>query len=259
MKNKTINMLIDKYSSRIYNLAYRITGNKCDAEDIVQDTFFDIYKNINKFRGESKIYTWIYKIALNNSLKKRKEITKYYIIDKLDEKIEQFADDIPARVKQWSEDPEKAYLINELTDAIRKECMFFMTNILTEEQRTVYILKNTLDFSYDEISKILDISKQVIKARLNRARKNLIEHFKNRCSWIDPDNPCSCESRIGFALVYDPELLRKVEMLAKNHELKKEHSDIIFNKDSDIDNLYRSFPFLDFNNRLLKDYINNIK
>jgi RNA polymerase sigma-70 factor (ECF subfamily) len=256
MENKNLTRLIDKYSTKVYNLAYRITGNKCDAEDIVQDTFLDVYNNIDKFRGESKVYTWIYKIALNNSLKKKKEITKDYITDKLDEKIEQFADEIPPQVREWSNNPEKAYLINELVTAIRRECMFFMTNILTEDQRTVYILKNVLDFSYEEISELLDISKEVIKARLNRARKNLVDHFKNRCKWIDPNNPCTCKSRVGFGLVYDPEILRRVEMMADSSKATKEYSTVIFKDDSDIDNFYKEMLPLDFDNQILKDYLN---
>ena len=259
MEDKNLTRLIDKYSTKVYNLAYRITGNKCDAEDIVQDTFLDVYKNIDKFRGESKVYTWIYKIALNNSLKKKKEITKDYIIDKLDDKIEQFKNDIPPQVREWSNNPEKAYLMNELVGAIRKECMFFMTNILTEDQRTVYILKNILDFSYEEISEILNISKEVIKARLNRARKNLIDHFKNRCKWINPNNPCTCESRVGFGLVYDPELLRRVEMLAGSPNIIEENTSIIFKDNTDIDNFYKDMLPLDFDNQILKDYINNLQ
>ena len=259
MENKILTGLINKYSARVYNLAYRITGNKCDAEDVVQETFLDVYKNIDGFRGESKIYTWIYKIALNNSLKKKKEINRDYIINTMDEKIEQFKDDIPPHVKQWFSNPEKACLMNELLNAIRKECMFFMTNILTEDQRTVYILKNVLDFSYTEISEILSISKEVIKARLNRARKNLIDHFKNRCKWIDPNNPCDCESRIGFGLVYDPELLRRVEMIADTNAEKEKHNSIDFKPDSDIDNLYKNLPSLAFDNQMLKTYINDLQ
>jgi hypothetical protein len=169
------------------------------------------------------------------------------------------SDDIPPQVREWSNNPEKAYLMNELVGAIRKECMFFMTNILTEDQRTVYILKNVLDFSYEEISEILDISKEVIKARLNRARKNLIDHFKNRCRWINPSNPCTCESRVGFGLVYDPELLRRVEMITDGSKATKDYKNIIFKDASDIDSFYKDMLPLEFDNQILKDYINNLQ
>ena len=57
MTEEDINSLITKYSKKVYNLAFRITGNKFDAEDVVQETFLQVYKNLDKFKGRSKIFT----------------------------------------------------------------------------------------------------------------------------------------------------------------------------------------------------------
>lgn len=253
MTNRDINSLINKYSKKVYNLAFRITGNKFDAEDIVQETFLQVHKNLDKFKGRSQIYTWIYKIALNNSLKKKNNLNKAYI-ESLDEKIERFGEDIPTEVRTWSENPEKAYLMNELVSEIHQGCLHFITFILPEEQRITYILKNVLDFSYDEISGMLGVSKNVIKARLNRARENLKSYFLKRCRWIDPDNPCTCESRIGFGLAYDPELLRRVKMQAV-----KSYGDDIYSKNAttekDIDELYLKLPSINYDRQALKEKI----
>jgi RNA polymerase sigma-70 factor (ECF subfamily) len=253
MAEKEINDLINKYSKKVYNLAFRVTGSKFDADDVVQETFLQVYKNLDNFKGKSKIYTWIYRIALNNSLKKKSSLNKEYM-ESIDEKIDIFKDDIPPEVNSWSDNPEKAYLMNELVSEIHKGCLHFMSFILPEEQRTTYILKNVLDLSYDEISEMLGVSKNVIKARLNRARKNLKEYFSKRCKWIDPQNTCSCESRIGFGLAYDPELLRRVKMQA----IKKD-AQTVYNEDDkykkDIDDLYNKLPPIDYDGQDLKEKI----
>ncbi|MFC2144977.1 RNA polymerase sigma factor, partial [Actinomycetota bacterium] len=233
----------------VFNLAFRITGNKFDAEDVVQETFLQVYKNLNKFKGKSQIYTWIYKIALNNGLKKKNNLNKVYI-ESIDEKIEKFKDDIPAEVKEWSENPEKAYLMNELTSEIHSGCLHFISFILPDDQRITYILKNVLDFTYEEISEILGVSKNVIKARLNRARENLKDYFTKRCKWIDPDNPCNCESRIGFGLAYDPELLRRVKMQAV-----KSNNSPYDTSSKDIDDIYNKLPSINYDRQILKEKI----
>ena len=67
-------VIYKKYSKKIYNLAYRMTGNKDDASDITQDTFIQGFKSLDKFRGESQIYTWLYKIAKNKCLRLKNKL-----------------------------------------------------------------------------------------------------------------------------------------------------------------------------------------
>ncbi len=196
---ESIEIIIDKYGKKVFNLAFRVTGNREDAEDVVQETFLQVYKSLDNFREESSVYTWIYKIALNNCLKAKKVMDKAYV-ESLDEKIEIFKDDIPNEVQEWYNDPEKAVLINDLLAEIRHGCMHFLSFRLPENQRIVYIMRNVLGFSYKDISEVLEIEENVVKARLNRARENLTEFFGNRCQWLTESNTCTCKSRIGFAL-----------------------------------------------------------
>ena len=65
---QTPDLLYKKYRKPIVNLAYRMTGSMDDAEDIAQDTFIQAFKNFEKFRGDSNVYTWLYRIADNNCL-----------------------------------------------------------------------------------------------------------------------------------------------------------------------------------------------
>lgn len=250
MNRDEIGRLIDNYSSKVYNLAYRVTGSKQDAEDVVQETFMQVYESIDKFRGDSAIYTWIYKIALNNSLKIKKRLDKAYV-DSLEEKIEIFKDDIPGKVQEWYTDPEKSALINELLSEIRNGCLHLLSFRLPENQRIVYIMRNVLGFSYDEISEVLGISNNVVKARLNRARKNLNEYFSNRCQWLTKDNTCTCHSRIGIALALDPEILKRVEAQAVEVGIvNKSETDMVYAKN--IDELYEKFPMIKYKVESLK-------
>lgn len=238
-----INELMDNYGKKVYNLAFRITGSKQDAEDVTQETFIQVYQNLKGFKGESNIYTWLYKIALNNSLKIKKKIDKTYV-ESLDEKIEMFKDDLPQEVQEWYTHPEKAVYINELLAEIRQGCLHFLSFRLPENQRLVYIMKNVLDFSYKEISEILGITENVIKARLNRARANLVDYFSNRCQWLTNDNTCTCQSRISFALAYDPEILKRVKQQAFEAGIvSKTYFDEAYKPS--IDELYQKFPMLE--------------
>ena len=106
-------------------------------------------------------------------------------------------------------------------------------------------MRNVLDFTYKEMSEILGISENVIKARLNRARKNLVEFFNKRCQWLSDECTCSCKSRIGFALAYDPEILNRV----KEHAIeagyaKRSEFDAVYKPS--IDELYQKFPMIEY-------------
>lgn len=255
MNGYDMNELVEKYSRKVFNLAYRITGNRPDAEDVVQETFLQVFRHLDSFKGESAVYTWIYKIALNNCLKLKKKMDKVYV-ESLDEKVEMFKDDIPAEVQEWYKDPEKAAHIHELLTQIRTGCLHFLSFRLPENQRIVYILRNVLDFSYRDISEILGIDENVVKARLNRARASLMEFFSHRCQWLTEDNTCTCHSRIGFALALDPEILRKVQAQAVEAGLVSEEEVRAVYKPS-IDDLYRKFPMLEYRNQELLEKLAN--
>ena len=92
--DRMVEALVRKYARKVYNIAYRITGNGHDADDVTQETFIQVHRNLHKFRGESSLYTWIYRIAVNASLKYRKQADKAYI-DGLDATILEFRDDLP--------------------------------------------------------------------------------------------------------------------------------------------------------------------
>jgi len=219
MAKPSADELFKKYEKNVYNIAYRLTGNRQDAEDVTQETFMRVHKNLDNFRGDAHPYTWIYRIAVNCSLQIKRQLDKKYI-DSLDEKMEIMKNDIPDEVRGWAGTPENRYLYDTLLEYIRDECYHFMTFRLNDTQRTVYVLRVILGFSLDEISAILETSKGVIKARLQRAKTALKTYFDGRCQWTSKDPSCSCESRIGFALSFAPDLLKRLKNVPPDRRTK---------------------------------------
>jgi len=248
-----INSLIQKHSRKVFNLAYRITGNHQDAEDATQETFIQVHRNLHRFRGDSSISTWIYRIAVNSCLQVKRRLNKTYI-DSLDETILEFKDDIPEDVRKWKDDPETAYLYDELLAEVQRGCYHFITFRLTDEQRVVYILKVILCFSLDEIAAILEINKNTVKARLHRAKTALGAYFGGRCQWAEGGGDCSCETRLGFALSYAPEILRRLRNRPPDEKMKTVIHSALGGK-VDIDAFYRNLPEEPYDPKELQKYL----
>jgi RNA polymerase sigma-70 factor (ECF subfamily) len=254
MGRPNIEELVERYGRRVYNLAYRLIGNRQDAEDVAQETFLQVYRGMDKFRGESDVYTWIYRIAVNNCLQIKRRLSRVYI-DSLDEKIDQFKHDIPAEVEDWERDPEKKYLYDELLCWIRQECHHFMAFRLTDEQRVVYILRMVLHFSLDDISAIVQVDKTTVKARLQRAKNNLRSYFRSRCQWIPGgENTCSCHSRIGFALAYAPDILKRLRNDDQSGVTRELIRSTLQNIRS-VDDVYGNLPLENYQTELLLRYL----
>ena len=245
--------LVREHGKKVYNLAYRITGNQLDAEDVTQDTFLQVHRSLDRFRGDSAAYTWIYRIAVNASLQVKRTVNKAYI-DSLDETILQFSDDVPEDVKKWQADPETRYIYDELLSEVQKACYHFITFRLTDEQRVVYVMRAMLGFSLDDMARILEISKNTVKARLHRAKTALGAYFSGRCQWVEGGGECSCESRLGFALSAAPEIIQKL----RNHPPDKPTQALMrttLREIDDIDDVYRRLPWEDYETEALHRYV----
>jgi RNA polymerase sigma-70 factor (ECF subfamily) len=208
-----IESLVHEYGDRIYNLAFKITGDANEAEDIVQETFLRAHRYQDRFRGDSSEYTWLYRIALNVGLRAKERLRNDFF-QSLDAATDAWADDVPDDVARWQRDPEARYLYDALLTEIQRACIHFVTRRLTDEQRAVYVLRVMVGLPLDDIVRILEVSKNTVKARLHRAKVALRDYFSGRCQWVSdsPSNSpaCTCESKLGFALTAAPEILKKL-------------------------------------------------
>lgn len=258
MESFCFNNVIDKYNNKVYKLAYHIMGNRQDAEDVVQETFLQVYRHLDNFRGDSNIYTWIYRIAVNKCFQLKKENEKAYV-ENLEDKINLYREKISSEQQNSAySNPENTALINELLKMIRTECHQIVMQKLPENQKLVFIMRVALDLSYQEIADTLGISENVIKSRLNRARTSLLNHFQNKCQWYmqGEPSPC-CQSKVGYILTQDTEALKRVHEEMKEFDPISEKIDVTDKELNNLEQIYKQIQLPVPNTELIKSYVLN--
>lgn len=156
---------MSEYSGRLYRVSLRILEDPQDAEDAVQDTFLRVFQSIGNFRGKSSFYTWLYRIATNESLQQIRKRRGFKFLP-LETDPDRPSDD-PGLENRFesSERPDRLLESQELRDFLRK-CI----DELPEHYRGVYILKEVEKLSEKEVCRILRISRSSMKNRAHRAR-----------------------------------------------------------------------------------------
>ena len=159
--------LIANHKSKIYNTAYRLTGNHHDASDLAQEAIIKVYKSIGGFRGDASFGTWVYHIVTNvyrDHLRKISRLQEDY----LDAPLLVKENTLNRQVADNSQNPAQLYENIELGEYLQQ-----VINALPEEYRLVIVLREQLGYSYEEIAGKLEISLGTVKSRLNRASKYL--------------------------------------------------------------------------------------
>lgn len=245
----TVDDIIKEHGSKLYNLAYRLCGDPQWAEDLMQESYLEIHHSLPTFQGHSSTYTWAYKITLHTCLRHTKKI------DIKQQAIQSLEETGPAENMGDKEElqPENQIIEAALLAEIKEKCHYFTTFILTQDQRVTLLLKNMFDFKYKEISYLLDISEDQVRSRLSRARNRLNNHLKNRCSWIDADNPCKCEYKTAYVIKKYPQLLEKLKYLCDSEEYRQEIQQKMATPKLDIEKMCSDFPLINHKvNFLLK-------
>ena len=158
---------VSEYEKKIYTLALRQMGNSQDAEDITQEVFLRVYRNIGTFRAESRLSTWVYQITMNACIdatrrrSRRVEVTPMYTDEDGEEQV-------PVELPDESYAPERVYEQTALRDQIREGLAH-----LSEEHRRILILRDINGLSYTEIGEVLGLSEGTVKSRLFRARDRM--------------------------------------------------------------------------------------
>ncbi len=170
--------LVAEYSRKIYRLAKNITQNDEDAEDVLQDAFLKAYEHLPGFQGNSKFYTWIVRIAVNESLMKlRKRKGDRFI--SLDEPVETGEETVKREIAVWEDNPEQRYSREEMQHILDEA-----VDGLKPDFRTVFMLRDIEELSTEETAETLGISVPAVKSRLLRARlalrEKLTRQFKRK-------------------------------------------------------------------------------
>ena len=172
--------LVSAYERKIYRLAKNITRHDEDAEDVLQDAFLKAYEHLDRFEGNSKFYTWLVRIAVNEALMKlRKRKTDKTV--PLDEPVDAGEDLMQREIAVWDDNPEQQYS-GEETKKILEEAL----DSLKPDLRTVFTLRDIEELSTEETADALGISIAAVKSRLLRARlalrEKLTRQFKRKGS-----------------------------------------------------------------------------
>jgi RNA polymerase sigma-70 factor (ECF subfamily) len=163
--------LVRKYDRNVFRIANHITQNREDAEDVVQDAFLKAFQNLEQFQGQSKFYTWLVRIAVNEALMRLRRRRPERMVS-LDEDINTGEDTIPREVADWSPNPEQLYNQSELREILQKTIQG-----LPPSFRTVFVLRDVEGLSTEETADALGLSIPAVKSRLLRARLQLRERL----------------------------------------------------------------------------------
>ena len=170
-------VLVKQYERKIYRLSFAATGVPADAEDVLQETFLKAYANIEHFRGESRFFTWLVRIAMNEAVTKlrRRHPHTWISLDQPNDTDESIS--TPEDIEDWRDNPEERYSKTELSAILSKVLQDLETPL-----RVVFALRDIEDLSCEETARVLGLSVPTIKSRLMRARLKL---RKKLSFWFD--------------------------------------------------------------------------
>jgi len=166
--------LVKRYEAKLYNFSLRMCRDPSDAEDMIQDTFLNVFRYLKNFRYETKFKNWLYKVAASTCFKKRRK--SKFAPDKelsLEEFLPNDEAEKPDHVPEWALMPLDKLLNEELAGVINKTII-----TLPKKYRMVILLRDIEGFSTTETAQILNLSPSNVKVRLHRARLYLREKLK---------------------------------------------------------------------------------
>ena len=160
--------LVAKYEKKIFNVIYRFIGDYEEATDLTQETFISAYRHFDRFRGDSKVFTWLYQIARNLCINRvrQRDRQKALKLESLDQPRDFEDEDSGAReVPDWTHSPQ-----NVLEDKELRQRIMAAIDSLPPDYKEVVVLREFQNMSYNEIVEATGLSLENVKTRLSRAR-----------------------------------------------------------------------------------------
>lgn len=187
-----ITSVFEEQYRKLFGMVYRMTESVQDTEDVLQNVFIKAYKNINKFRGDSQLSTWLYRITVNESYRYLKSWNKLPLV--------KISEETGKTEKEFFESME--YTQNQddnlIIEEMREKCLRGFLRCIPQKMRVCFLLKTCLELKNKEIAMVLDLSEANVKVLLHRGREKLKDMFEYRCNLIDPQKPCKCYLWIRF-------------------------------------------------------------
>lgn len=166
--------LVEAYRDRVFNMTFRMLGNREEAEDVSQEVFITVFKSIDSFRGDSKFSTWLYRVTANHCKNRIKYLARRHDRSKaeFDERIDRDpapGGTGPSAIRRPDHQVEGADLKRLIGRLIAE---------LDEDHRILIVLRDVEELSYEEIGQITDLPEGTVKSRLHRARQALRKKIK---------------------------------------------------------------------------------
>ena len=173
------NDLVERHAPKIFRLARTITKNDQDAEDVLQETFLKAYSKLDTFQGESQFYTWLVRIAVNQSLMRLRKLRNRKTVP-LDQEVETGDSQVKREVASEGPTPEERYGREET-----RRLLEAAVDSLSETYRPVFVLRDIEGLSTEETGQMLGLSISAVKSRLLRARLQLREKLRGQVADYD--------------------------------------------------------------------------
>jgi len=179
-----IQYIVDKYGLTVSRLAKRMIKDPEMAKDAAQEAWFEVIKNIESFRGDSEIATWIYTVAKRSILRyvKNERLVTHADIDYCISKGQIKYDDADVRKEEW---------IKEKCD----DCITAFCHCLTNESRLIFLFRENLNLPYEQIGRIMDMSQENVRQICSRSLKKVRSFMTKDCMLINPEGRCGCRIR----------------------------------------------------------------
>jgi len=159
--------LVHKYKQRIFAIIYNMTSNREDAADLTQECFIKAFRSLDRFKGRSQFFTWLYRIAVNTTLTylKRNRYRRFFSFENLNEEgiHPDLAEALASKVKT-----DRPVMLGELQEKLNEALQS-----LSPKHRTVVVLFEIEGLSHEEISDVLHVSVGTVRSRLHYAKRQL--------------------------------------------------------------------------------------
>lgn len=192
-KEIDFNKVYKEYYSKILRYLSQLIGNY-EADDVTQEVFTKVSRSLQGFKGESKLSTWLYRIATNSALDRLRTPSLKHSIESLNSKEKETVEDRDVWTGQKKASPELKIIRKEMNSCIRE-----YINKLPADYKTIIILSELEGFKNKEIADILQISLETVKIRRHRARANLKKELEAHCTFYrDERNILSCDLKTAL-------------------------------------------------------------
>jgi len=171
----SFNRLVLKYQNKVFNLCYRMLGERSEAEDVAQEVFVTLFRSVKHFRGDSLFSTWVFRITVNHCKNRLKYLTRrnYFKMQSLDQPFATEEGEMVPDTEDEGPTPEESLMSREVQETIQLKIAELDT-----EHRTAIVLRDIQGLSYQEIADILGVREGTVKSRIHRARLELKEKLE---------------------------------------------------------------------------------